>query len=84
MLETPQVQEPLALLPQAQASLAAGVTFSTAAFSQVQCKAASLPQEQVDFLAQTHSAAEQAILISILVDKIGFKDDCSIKIIVEN
>lgn len=47
--ETPQVQLPFNLLPQAQASEEDGTTFSVAALAQLQCKAACLPQEQVDF-----------------------------------
>lgn len=62
---TPQVHLLFNLLPQEQASLADGNTFSVVALSHTQCKAGCFPQEQVDFLAQTQSEAEQAILMSI-------------------
>lgn len=59
----PHVHLPLALLPQAQAEPSFGTAFSTAALSQVHFKAAFFPQEQVDFLAQIHSAAEQVMMV---------------------
>lgn len=58
----PQVHWPLTLLPHEQEFSFGGTAFSTGAFSQLQCKAACFPQEQVDFLAQTHSAAEQDMI----------------------
>lgn len=61
-LATPQVHLFFSLKPQAQAVSFGGTAFSTGAFSQLQCKAACLPQEQVDFWAQTHWAAEQDII----------------------
>jgi hypothetical protein len=61
------VQLFLSLLPQAQAESPEGTTFSTAALSQTHFKAGWAPQEQVDFLAQTQSEAEQTILYYIII-----------------
>lgn len=66
----PHVHFPFNLFPHAQAESSEGIAFSMAALSQVQCKAAFFPQEQVDFLAQMHSVAEQ-----VMVNKIFVKDE---------
>ncbi|CUM48018.1 unnamed protein product [Debaryomyces fabryi] len=66
----PHVQPFFDLLPQAQAFPASGVTFSTEAFSQLHFKAGCSPQEQVEFLAQIHSLAEQDIIIMLFINAI--------------
>lgn len=58
----PQVHWFLDLFPQEQAFSEAGVTFSVEALEQLHCIAGLAPQEQVDFLAQTQSGKEQAIV----------------------
>jgi hypothetical protein len=66
----PQVQPLFDLLPQAQAFPTSGITFSTEAFSQVHFKAGCSPQEQVEFLAQIHSLAEQVIIVKLFISVI--------------
>lgn len=61
------MQASLSLLPQTQAELEEGLTFSVDALSQIHSKAGLFPQEQVAFLAQTQLAWEQVIIYELLL-----------------